>query len=116
MLSDGTKTLLKTIKCFLQIPTKSAIRAHAPHAAVTVLFPIAQGSNNTDSPLPLTHQAPIMQTDLPLTDTCTYSLTHFNVLLWQDKHLFPEKKATSWVLVKKTAKCELPNLRHILSY
>lgn len=81
MLSDGTKTLLKTIKCFLQIPTQSAICARAPYAAVTILFPITQGSNNTDSALPLTHQALIMQTDPPLTDTCTYSLTDFNVLL-----------------------------------
>lgn len=101
MLSDGTKTLLKTVKCFLQIPTQSAICAHAPYAAITVLFPvlfpIAQVSNNTDSPLPLTHQALIMQTDLPLTDTCTHSLTDFNVLLRQDNHLFPGKKATSWV-------------------
>lgn len=102
MLSDGTKTLLKTIKCFLQIPTQSAICAHAPYATVAVLFPISQVSNNMDSPLPLTHQALIMQTDFPLTDTCTHSLTDLNVLLQQNKHLFPERKATSWVLVKKT--------------
>lgn len=61
LLSDETKTLLKTIKCFLQIPTQSAICAHAPYAAAAVLFPITQVSNNTDSPLPLTHPALIMQ-------------------------------------------------------
>lgn len=102
-LSDGTKTLLKTVKYFLQIPTQSAVYAHAPYATATVLFPIAQVSNSTDSPLSLTHHALIMQSDLPLTDICTHSLPDFNVLLQQDKHLSPEKKATSWVLDKKTA-------------
>lgn len=58
-----------------------------------------------DSSLPLTHQALIMQIGLPQTDTCTYSITGFNVFLQQGKPL-PLKKLQSGVS-QKDGKCEL---------